>query len=86
MIFMPANEEKRRGVLRYRTIDLPNGKYIHIAIVKKPGVRGGRTIAGKVHTLIKNIPKYQDRLEKFQDKVDKFQREHEYFNPKRMRA
>jgi len=46
---MPTAEEKRRGVLRYRTKKLPGGKYIHIAVVKKAGPRGGHTVAGKVH-------------------------------------
>lgn len=40
--------KKRGGVIRYRTLTLPSGKYFHVAIVKKPGKRGGRTIAGKI--------------------------------------
>ncbi len=46
---MPTAEEKRRGVKRYRTKKLPGGKYIHIAIVKKAGPRGGHTVAGPTH-------------------------------------
>jgi hypothetical protein len=34
----------------YRTKKLPGGKYVHIAIVKKAGPRGGHTIAGTVKT------------------------------------
>lgn len=46
---MPTAEEKRRGgVIRYRTKKLPGGKYIHIAVVRKKGKKGGRTVAGKV--------------------------------------
>lgn len=46
---MPEAEiAKRGGAVRWRTKDLPNGKYIHIAVVRKAGKRGGRTVAGKV--------------------------------------
>ena len=46
---MPEKEIKKRGgAIRWRTIDLPNGKYLHIAIVRKKGKRGGRTVTGKV--------------------------------------
>jgi len=45
---MPTKQEKKRKVKRYRTKSLPGGKYIRIAIVKKPGPRGGHSIAGKV--------------------------------------
>jgi len=47
---MPTAEEKRRGVIKYRTVKLPNGKYVHIAIVRKSGKRGGHTVAGPVHS------------------------------------
>ena len=40
---------KRGGVLRYRTIKLGKGRYAHLAIVRKRGRRGGRTIIGKIH-------------------------------------
>lgn len=53
---MPKAEEVARGgVKRYRTIKLPNGKYVHIAIVRKAGPRGGHTVAGHVHTK-KEVP------------------------------
>jgi hypothetical protein len=46
---MPRSiERKRGGVLRYRTIKLPGGKYAHVAIVRKKGPRGGRTVMGRV--------------------------------------
>jgi hypothetical protein len=45
---MPEKEIKRRGgAIRWRTKRV-NG-YIHVAVVRKPGPRGGRTIAGPVH-------------------------------------
>jgi len=47
---MPAAEEKRRGIKGYRTMVLPGGKgYVHIALTKKAGPRGGHSIAGKEH-------------------------------------
>lgn len=47
---MPEREIKRRGgAKRYRTIKLPNGKYVRIAIVRKAGPRGGHTVAGPIH-------------------------------------
>lgn len=46
---MPTQEETARGVRGYRTISLPNGKYLHVALVKKKGKRGGHTVAGPVH-------------------------------------
>ena len=48
---MPTAEEKKRGVKRYRTKKLPGGKYIHIAVTKKAGPKGGHTIAGPVHNV-----------------------------------
>jgi hypothetical protein len=46
---MPKKKYKSRGgVLRYRTISLGHGDYAHIAIVRKRGPRGGRTIAGRI--------------------------------------
>ena len=53
---MPAGKESARGgAVRYRTV-CPHGKakghckgpYIHIAVVRKSGPRGGRTVAGPV--------------------------------------
>lgn len=47
---MPEAEIRRRGgAIRYRTKKLPGGKYIHIAVTRKKGPRGGRTVAGPVH-------------------------------------
>ena len=50
---MPKAEEKRRGgAVRYRTIRVGTGKrrrYLHIAIVRKAGPRGGHTVAGPAH-------------------------------------
>ncbi len=46
---MPKSEERRRHVKYYRTIKLKNGKYMHVAVVRKAGPRGGHTIAGKIH-------------------------------------
>jgi hypothetical protein len=46
---VPEKEiRKRGGAIRWRTIGLPDGKYEHIAIVRKTGPRGGRTVAGPV--------------------------------------
>lgn len=49
---MPRSEERKRGgVIRYGTIH-PKGhpdEYIRIGVVRKPGPRGGRTVAGRVH-------------------------------------
>lgn len=47
---MPTAEESSRGgVKRYRTIKLPGGKYVHVAIVRKAGPQGGHTVAGPIH-------------------------------------
>ena len=52
---MPTKKEKARGgVVRYRTKKLPGGKYIHIAVTRREGPRGGRTVAGPVHKKKKN--------------------------------
>ena len=49
---MPEAEIKKRGgAIRYRTKKLPGGKYIHLAITRKPGPEGGKTVAGPVHRL-----------------------------------
>lgn len=46
---MPEKEIKARGgAKRWRTVQLPNGKYVKIAIVKKAGPKGGHTVAGPV--------------------------------------
>lgn len=46
---VPEKEIKKRGgAVRWRTKKLPNGQYIHFAVVRKPGPRGGKTVAGPV--------------------------------------
>jgi len=46
---MPTAEEQRRGgAEKYRTVTLPNGKYVRVAVVPKAGPRGGHTVAGPV--------------------------------------
>jgi hypothetical protein len=46
---MPEKEIKKRGgAVRWRTKRVRGG-YIHVAVTKKKGPRGGRTVAGKVH-------------------------------------
>ena len=47
---MPKPEAKRRGIVKTRTKKLPGGKYIKVDVVKKPGPRGGKTVAGPVRT------------------------------------
>lgn len=48
---MPEKEiTTRGGAKRWRTVKLPNGKYVKIAIVRKAGPKGGHTVAGPVHT------------------------------------
>ncbi len=51
--FMPdAQEQRRGGAARHRTIRVGTGRrrrYLHIAIVRKAGPRGGHTIAGPTH-------------------------------------
>lgn len=46
---MPEEVEReirrRGGALRYRTLKLPDGRYLHVAVTRRPGPRGGRTIA-----------------------------------------
>lgn len=47
---MPESEIKARGgAKRWRTVTLPDGRTIRVAIVKKAGPRGGHTVAGPVH-------------------------------------
>lgn len=38
----------RGGAKRWRTVKLPDGRYVRMAIVRKAGPRGGHTIAGPV--------------------------------------
>ena len=47
---MPEAEiRKRGGAIRWRTISLPGGKSIRVAVVRRKGPKGGRTVAGPVH-------------------------------------
>lgn len=47
---MPESEIKARGgAKRWRTVTLPDGRTIRVAVVKKAGPRGGHTVAGPVH-------------------------------------
>jgi len=47
---MPEAEIKKRGgAKKWRTVSLPGGKYMHVAVVKKKGPRGGTTVSGPVH-------------------------------------
>lgn len=47
---MPEQQiQNRGGAKRWRTITLPDGRTIRIAIVRKPGPHGGHTIAGPPH-------------------------------------
>lgn len=47
---MPEAEIKARGgARRWRTVTLPDGRTIRVAVVKKAGPRGGHTVAGPVH-------------------------------------
>lgn len=45
---------KRGGVRRWRTIVLPNGKYAHVAIVPKRGMRGGHTLVGEIRERLRS--------------------------------
>jgi hypothetical protein len=46
---MPESEIKARGgAKRWRTVTLPDGRTVRVAIVKKVGPRGGHTVAGPV--------------------------------------
>lgn len=51
---------KRGGAKRWRTKKL-DGKYIHIAVVRKAGPRGGHTVAGPVHEKKTNRDKLRSR-------------------------
>lgn len=48
---MPAVEIARRGgAVRVRTIQLSDGRYVHVYVVRKQGSHGGRTVAGEPKT------------------------------------
>ncbi len=61
---MPKSIERKRHVKYYRTIKPKKGRYIHIAIVKKPGPRGGHTIAGPVHKVKSKRKRHRKYLKK----------------------
>lgn len=43
---MPEREIRQRGgAVRYRTIKTPDGRTLKVAVVRKKGPRGGRTVA-----------------------------------------
>jgi hypothetical protein len=50
---MPKSFEKelrrRGGVVRWRTKSLGKKKYARVAVVRKAGKRGGRTVVGEIH-------------------------------------
>lgn len=47
---MPEEEiAQRGGAKRWRTVKLPDGRTVRVAIVRKAGPRGGHTVAGPVH-------------------------------------
>jgi hypothetical protein len=47
---MPEAEiRKRGGAIRWRTLKLSGGRTIRVAVVRKKGPRGGKTVAGPVH-------------------------------------
>lgn len=47
---MPEKEiAKRGGAVRWRTLKLPSDRYLHVAVTRGKGPRGGRTVAGEPH-------------------------------------
>lgn len=40
---------ERGGAKHWRTVRLPDGRYVRVAIVRKAGPRGGHTVAGPIH-------------------------------------
>lgn len=40
-----AKIRARGGAVRYRTIKTPSGKTLKVAVVRKKGPRGGKTVA-----------------------------------------
>lgn len=46
---MPRDKVKARGgATKTRTVSLPGDKYMRVDVVRKPGPRGGKTVAGPV--------------------------------------
>lgn len=50
---MPESVEReiaeRGGAIRWRTLKLPGGRFLHVAVTREKGPRGGPTVAGEVH-------------------------------------
>lgn len=45
---MPEKEiAERGGVKKWRTLKLPSGKFLHVAVTKDEGPKGGKTVAGE---------------------------------------
>jgi hypothetical protein len=48
---MPEDVEReiarRGGAIRWRTLKLPDGRYLHVAVTRERGPRGGRTVASE---------------------------------------
>lgn len=46
---MPEKAEReiaeRGGALRHRTLKLPDGRFLHVAVTREPGPCEGRTVA-----------------------------------------
>jgi hypothetical protein len=66
---MPEAEIKKRGgAIRYRTLILKGKKgkegtkYVHVAVVPKPGPRGGRTVMGPEHTVGESLEIQEERF------------------------
>lgn len=51
---MPEETERKiaeqGGAIRWRTLKLPSGRYLHVAVTKHKGPRGGQTVAGEPKT------------------------------------
>jgi hypothetical protein len=51
---MPEDVEReiarRGGAIRWRTLRLPDGRYMHVAVTREHGPRGGRTVASEPRT------------------------------------
>jgi len=39
--------EKRGGAKRWRTVKLPDGRYMHVAVTREKGPSGGTTVASE---------------------------------------
>ena len=66
---MPEAEIKKRGgAIRHRTIILKGKpgrkgtKYAHIAVVRKLGPKGGKTVMGKIHKVKESAEMQEQRF------------------------